>query len=67
MGKRNRRIKLTNEWLNNYAKEATGIIISLVAEARKGMILLPGPLLTRIARLEAASTIWDAINKKENI
>ena len=64
MGRRVRAMKEELDWRGKYGKEATGIIIDLVGEYKKHSPVLMHPqLVHRIARLEAASAVWDAIKK----
>ena len=66
MGRRSRDIRLHNEWLTNYAKESTGIIMALLAELAKDGKALPEALTTRIKRLRAAGALWDEIQKNKD-
>lgn len=65
MGKKSRETKLTNEWLNNYAKESTGIILDLLGWI--GEPGVPPKLAKRIQRLKAASALWDEIQRKRDV
>lgn len=63
MGKKNRNLRLDNEWKHNYCKEATGIIIDLAKLVQN----MPDDLKRRINRLKAASAIYDQIQKNSEV
>lgn len=58
---RDRRVEL--EWLHNYGREATGIIIDLC----KLVPELPEDVKKRINRLKMASALWDEIKRKKEV
>lgn len=67
MGKKNREMRLQNEWLKNYSGESTGIIISLVGELAKHKCEIPEPLKVRIQRLKAATDLWNEIQRNKDV
>ena len=63
MGRKSRETKEKLEWLEKYSREATGILVDIVADLNKSKTFLPAPLLQRVVRLKQASQIWDVIQK----
>lgn len=61
MGRKSRKQRLDNEWLGNYAKEATKIIIDLSALVKD----MPEEMTRRINRLKGATLVYDAIKKNQ--
>ncbi len=64
MGRKNRELKLKSEWLNNYCKEATGIIIDCLNVIQDDV--RNESIVKRIKRLKAASAVWDEIQKNKD-
>lgn len=61
MGRKSRALREELEWRGKYCKEATGIIMDLMAEFRKSNLFLPPEMMQRISRLRQATAVWTAI------
>ncbi len=67
MGKKSREARESLEWAEKYGKEATGIIMDLIAEFKKSNLFFTPELQTRINRLRQASLVWSAIQKSREV